>query len=401
MVGFSRGISRAADFRGEWMNEGPSGSNRELQELARARRHVYIWGLLLVVGVLVCAWVVRSPNDTYRAVSAPIFVLLLLALVTMLWRSRVPLPRLELLILFVLAAMPLTRQLWLFDLDGQTNEQWLRMVGNDYWATSAVLVLVFTVVERRRALIAGVGILLASVAIAVTGVGFGLAQGEIVAGTMTYVAGALLFLTIFVVLMNAATIMRNQWQSALSRAAAYSHWAMTDMLTGLANRRAASELLARDCAAAARYGRSLSVILGDLDGFKQVNDTAGHAAGDAVLAGVAKILRDNLRESDVVARWGGEEFLIITPGTGLEQAREVAEQCRRAIADRPIAGVRITMTLGVAEYIHGDDNLSLVERADERLYLGKSTTRNRVEAGSVTPARRPHVCRDQWTARAE
>jgi len=363
------------------------GVDAELRRLAHGRRRAYIAALLLVIGVLVCAWVVRGPSDTYRDVSAPVFAVVLAVLVTVLWRGRVPLPTVERVLLFVLAAMPVTRQIWLYHMAGPVTENWLRLVGNNYWATSGVLVMIFTIADRRRAVIAGAGIVLASVLIAVLGVGAGISRGEVPAGTIPYIAGALLFLGLFLVLMSAATVMRHEWQTALNRVAQYSRWAMTDMLTGLASRRAASESLARHCAAAARHDLGLSVILGDLDGFKKVNDTAGHAMGDIVLAGVAEKLRTTAREADVVARWGGEEFLIIAPDTDLEGARQLAERCRSAIESTPVAGIRTTMTLGVAQYVKGDNPQSLLARADANLYLGKAASRNRVEAGADPPAR--------------
>lgn len=355
--------------------------DRELARLAQGRRQVYITGMLLVVGVLVCAWIVRSPTDTYRAFSAPIFVLVVLALVVSLWRERMALARVEMLMLLVLSAMPLSRQVWLFYLAGPASEEWLRLLGNNYWATSGVLVILCTIGDRRQGLIAGAGIVLASVLIALIGVGIGLVSGDMPPDMVVYVIGSLLFLSVFLVLMSGATIMRDQWQSALSRAEAYSRLALTDMLTGLGNRRVATYKLAQLCANARRNDTGFAVILGDLDGFKQINDSVGHAVGDAVLVEVAKRLRDTVRDADAVMRWGGEEFLIVAPQAHLDGARQLAERCRSAIEAEPVAGVvRTTMTFGVAEFVPGDSDESLLARADANLYAGKRASRNRVEA---------------------
>lgn len=105
-----------------------------------------------------------------------------------------------------------------------------------------------------------------------------------------------------------------------------------------------------------------------------------------MLAGVGAILTTAVRESDIVARWGGEEFLIIAPDAHLADARDLAERCRQAVAREPIAGISITMTLGVAQYRLGDTPDSLLKRADDRLYLGKSLDRNRVQATSQATA---------------
>jgi diguanylate cyclase (GGDEF)-like protein len=301
-------------------------------------------------------------------------------LAVVIWREWIPLGRAETLLLVTICAMPLPRQIWLYYMAGLADEQWLRLLGNAYWATSAVLVAVFIIGNRRRSLIAGAAVVLASVLIAAVGISTGLARGTLPNDAISYIAGSLIFLTVFLVLMSVATIMRDQWHAAINRAAVYSRWALTDKLTGLANRRAGTEILARQCAVAKRQGSPQSIIMGDLDGFKRVNDKAGHALGDAVLTTVAGILQAAVRETDAVMRWGGEEFLIIVSNSDLEGARILAERCRRAIESEPLAGERMTMTFGVAQYQEGDTRESLLARADANLYAGKKAGRNRVES---------------------
>lgn len=348
----------------------------------KSKRQVYIAGSLLLCIVLFCAWVFRAPWDEERLISAPLFIVILLALVGVTWRNRMRLIRIETLLLLTVSAMPLCRQVWLYYLAGSPEQEWLRLLGNTYWATSAVLVAVFTIADRRRALITGVAIVLASVVIAAIGLGTGLAHGELTDSVATYIIGSLLFLSVFLTFMSVSTIMRDQWHSAVSRAAVYSRWALTDKLTGLANRRAGTDVLAHECELAKQRGRAHAVIMGDIDDFKQVNDESGHAVGDAILRKMADILRATVRESDTVARWGGEEFLIIVSDSDLEGARVLAERCRRAIAAKPIAGRKMTMTFGVAQYQHGDSQKSLLARADANLYAGKKAARNRVEANA-------------------
>lgn len=364
------------------MEDVSSDPGSPLVQHERAKRRVYLVGVLLACAVLICAWVFRAPWDAERAISTPLFILMLLGIAVVIWRERMPLARVEILVLVTICAMPLSRQIWLYSVVGSPQSQWLRLLGNTYWATSAVLVAVFTIGDRRRGLISGAAVVLLSVVIAAFGLGIGLVRGDFPDSVILYVSGSLLFLALFLVLMSVATIMRDQWHTAINRAAVYSRWALTDKLTGLANRRAGTEVLTRECAAAKRRNRPQSVIMGDLDGFKRVNDQAGHAAGDAVLARVAKILQATVRESDTVARWGGEEFLIIVSDSDLEGARRLAERCRCAIEAEPesIAGVRITMTFGVAQYRPGDSQESLLARADANLYAGKKANRNRVEA---------------------
>ncbi|MDP1607658.1 MAG: diguanylate cyclase [Rhodocyclaceae bacterium] len=167
--------------------------------------------------------------------------------------------------------------------------------------------------------------------------------------------------------------------------------AMTDMLTGLPNRRYVIERLTQECAAAERSERSLSVLMLDVDHFKQVNDIHGHDVGDAVLQEIAWRIEKAKRRSDVVARFGGEEFLILTVDTPLEQAARLAERLRAAVGDTPITvgglALPVTVSIGVAEKIVDCHNIDVViKTADDALYRAKATGRNRVEAAMPVAA---------------
>jgi diguanylate cyclase (GGDEF)-like protein len=159
--------------------------------------------------------------------------------------------------------------------------------------------------------------------------------------------------------------------------------AMTDALTRLPNRRRMRAMLADERVRFTRSGRPFSVVIGDLDSFKKVNDTHGHEAGDRVLRAVATTLRAKLRQQDMVARWGGEEFLFLLPDTNLEGAQQLAEKLRLAVAEQPvdIASARslpVTMTFGVTAYRGSQSTDDCVRLADEALYRGKTEGRNRV-----------------------
>ncbi|SHK20417.1 diguanylate cyclase (GGDEF) domain-containing protein [Marinobacter antarcticus] len=160
--------------------------------------------------------------------------------------------------------------------------------------------------------------------------------------------------------------------------------ATTDQLTGLLNRRAMHQLLNQEYARAKRHGATFSLILGDLDRFKGVNDRYGHNIGDIVLQETARRLGSNMRAQDALCRWGGEEILMLLPGTVLDGAMHVAEKVRRSLADDPmLAGehsIPQTISLGVTS-CHGDDDIeSAIKRADDALYQAKENGRNRIEA---------------------
>ncbi|MBV8467509.1 MAG: diguanylate cyclase [Burkholderiales bacterium] len=160
--------------------------------------------------------------------------------------------------------------------------------------------------------------------------------------------------------------------------------ASTDALTGLANRRYFFARSEAACDQARRYHRPLSVVVMDIDKFKAVNDNYGHHVGDAVLERAARILQVTLRQPDLPARIGGEEFVALLPETSLQQAMEAAERIRQAIEDAPLTLedgrlVAITASFGVAAYKDEDDIHPAIDRADEAMYRAKQGGRNRVE----------------------
>lgn len=156
--------------------------------------------------------------------------------------------------------------------------------------------------------------------------------------------------------------------------------ATTDSLTGIANRRQFSSLLAGEVDRAKRYGTPMSVAMYDFDYFKRVNDTFGHDVGDAVLQAVTSLVKEKIRANDVVARWGGEEFMVLMPQSDIEAARNASEKLRLAIAGHHFDKVgTLTASFGVAAFEPQDDLNSLLKRVDDALYRAKEQGRNRVE----------------------
>lgn len=161
--------------------------------------------------------------------------------------------------------------------------------------------------------------------------------------------------------------------------------ARTDSLTGLPNRAAYDEHLRKEFERWSRYQQGFSVVVGDLDLFKRINDNYGHLAGDKVLRLVARVLSRNMRSADFIARFGGEEFVILMPSTSAEEGSKAIEKLRVAISKSPFnfhgKPVTITMSFGIAETQEGDTAESVFERADGALYKAKQTGRNRVCIG--------------------
>jgi diguanylate cyclase len=169
-------------------------------------------------------------------------------------------------------------------------------------------------------------------------------------------------------------------QQQAGEIACYVSEARTDALTGLPNRRAFDDELTRRFAAWRRHEARLSMLLVDVDHFKKFNDRHGHLAGDAVLHEVAQALHATMRQSDLVARFGGEEFAAVLPHSDIGEARQAAERVRRAIQQRVFRfedrSLQVTVSCGAAQALRGEDSASLITRADAALYSAKKAGRN-------------------------
>jgi diguanylate cyclase (GGDEF)-like protein/hemerythrin-like metal-binding protein len=152
---------------------------------------------------------------------------------------------------------------------------------------------------------------------------------------------------------------------------------LKDKLTGIWNRRKLEEVGQVELRRLVRHGTPVSLMLIDLDDFKRINDRFGHAAGDAVLRRVAEVCGQWLRETDVFGRWGGEEFMVVLPGTGVDESLRLAEDLRRAVhaVDAGI-GRQISISIGVSLCLSGDDWRNWFERTDAALYRAKSAGKN-------------------------
>lgn len=166
--------------------------------------------------------------------------------------------------------------------------------------------------------------------------------------------------------------------AVLAQAEEVSH---VDALTCLPNRRQVIKQLQNEVFRAERYRTRLAVSMIDIDHFKRINDSYGHTVGDQVLFQLANILQDNVRSPDTVGRYGGEEFLVVLPNTGLKEAGEQAARLCKRIRETDInigELIRMTVSIGVAEYNHGQENWQkFLSRADMALYEAKNSGRDR------------------------
>jgi len=162
--------------------------------------------------------------------------------------------------------------------------------------------------------------------------------------------------------------------------------ATIDSLTETYNRYAFETLFSQIIRELQREHEPVSIVLFDLDLFKDVNDKYGHLAGDSVIRGVAGVVQDSIRDSDVLCRWGGEEFIIILQRCGIQDAWVKAEQIRNAIKDATFRyegrDISVTISIGIAEYRHNDTKDTILSRADRALYRAKENGRDRTEKES-------------------
>jgi diguanylate cyclase (GGDEF)-like protein/PAS domain S-box-containing protein len=173
------------------------------------------------------------------------------------------------------------------------------------------------------------------------------------------------------------TAARNWTEERVAAEARLRHMADHDALTGLYNRRRFEEELERHIARGARYGMSGALLMLDLDGFKEINDGHGHRAGDGVLTAVAAVLRNRLRASDIVARFGGDEFAILMPVGGALEAKELADLLAAAVhRDVPTPAGPLSASVGIALLEQSSTADEILSRADDAMYSEKRTARS-------------------------
>jgi len=154
---------------------------------------------------------------------------------------------------------------------------------------------------------------------------------------------------------------------------------VTDRLTGLYNRHKLDEELSREIVRADRYNTPLSLFLVDVDRFKAVNDEYGHLAGDSVLRQIAEVMHSSLRKTDILGRWGGEEFMVICPNTDVGGAQLVAERVRESVCKTQFtSGKTVSLSIGLDHYIVGESIETVLQRVDGLLYQAKQSGGNRV-----------------------
>lgn len=344
-----------------------------LSSFNASRRRNGLW--LLPLGALASgvAYVLSVVNGTLNPVDAvlsPLLFVGFLLMALLLWLHRISIATVELVAVVLLLVYNLGN-LYYVGLSGELSR--MGFSASALWST-IIYPLAFLLLSREKAM-------RVSVAYYVAGLLGGLVSVLLHPPNMS----ALNSIAQFYLANLAFLALLNVYAQLRENMLIMEQLAHTDHLTRLTNRRGLEPLLKQELQRAERYGLPFAVLLADLDHFKEVNDRHGHAIGDQVLREVALRLDHNLRQADTVARWGGEEFLILAPTTDLAQAEQLAERLIEVIRSEPVVGsIPVTISIGVSCYRAGDSLESLLQRADEALYRAKALGRNRLELEIVS-----------------
>ena len=360
-----------------WFDEA---SGDTMHQLSR-RRTVYLIAIGLGLPLLLFSWWSQQASDPFMRYLFPLLgVFLVWAFVT-LWRDVSSVKRVEKSTFWVLSVLWLSI-LTLSLYSGRAFETpWAQLVSTVMFNLFVLMVLSHLVFATRTGLRVNLALLGVSTLV---GLGRllpdavrGVHQQELVWFIQFEIALAVLLGFVYVLAKS-----KDDYLEAELQARELSLIAYKDVLTGRPNRRYLEGELATQLKVSERYKRPLSLISFDLDCFKTINDTYGHAVGDEVLIKVAHLVEPLLRGSDTFGRWGGEEFLVVAPETELEEAAALAERLREAVeaASYP-HDVPVTASFGVVTRTDGMGMGELLGEADRRLYVAKQRGRNRVVSG--------------------
>lgn len=352
------------------------------EQLSLLKRQAYLVALpaTLLMVLLTLALNTNSTPDPFNQVALPLLAAVLLGLSAALYLRLVPLRWIE-HGFYSVAAVSFLAKLGSLSLGSPLGISDAQIAQVYIWSPFIYLLssLIYTVRQalQRSLMIYGLSLAVGLYTVALSGfeglgnfarlVEFYLASGLWMA--MLYILGTL----------------KTRLARMTTRMGEMERMAHRDALTGVGNRRHMEVRLTQQLEQFQRYGMAWAVILLDIDDFKRVNDLHGHEVGDSVLQQVAQLVQHDLRDTDQLARWGGEEFLIVVPQTDLFHVQALAERIRSLIGRSPFNGVgSITASFGVAAYRDGESILTLMQRADEALYRAKHAGKNQVKVARLT-----------------
>lgn len=364
----------------------PASARLELSRLTDYRRYTYAVACLMAMAIFFVSWLFRHPHDLFIAIGYPIFSVIYGVSCVLLIHGRVRLRLLEVGLVSLIAVIVLSRLAWHFIAGDPFGANFLPLVSGHYWAVGMLIVVAFIALGFR----AGMAVALVTFAFsALLATGASLSctlDGSASCSDAMYFLRIHFFLLTLLTLTSAGTLLRDRTFAAIARTELQERLDVTDNLTGLANRQGALEYLKKATHTARRRDQPLSLTLVNLDYFRRINHSQGHETGDRVMTLVGKLLAEALGHDSLVARWGSDEFLVVSPGKTEGEALHSAEHCRWRMEQLPMAGLAVTATFGVAEYHPERDLDDALVRVDQGLAQARSLGRNIV---ATAPAERP------------
>lgn len=359
-------FSMKADFQSEPVAGGDVIAAMKARSEER-KRWLYFWALLAGIPSVFLAWSYYGQSNAFIHFGYPFLLVLMVAWVGgVLWR-RIPLRWLEYSVITSISLLFFVKYIYLLFFEPNLYAEWAE-VEAIFWSMSMIFIIGYVAAAHHVAL-----------------------RMALFYGFLTLAIGAWRLYpseyTLFLELLRLqvrlfgiallAFILAKAKDDLITaqREAANMEWmANTDHLTYLPNRRMLTALLEQRLRGSAAF----AVLLVDIDHFKSINDTYGHNAGDVVLTRVAQTLQTHLRPTDLAARWGGEEFLVLVHEHEQENVLRLAERLRREVENMQVENIRLTISVGAAVRRKDDDLNTLVERADKALYAAKLGGRNQV-----------------------
>jgi diguanylate cyclase len=364
---------------------------QERRQFADQRRLAYI--VVGIIGTLLLIYDmynVVAINSTHRALhigNDMVFACIVVVCVYLGYTRRVSIERLERVVFWLLALESLIfNSIAPWILRPTVERLLIETVADDAWLLVLVCAMALQIFSQRRGVLWT--LLLYTVSLALIGsylivavdAGGSAALASVIA--QAYAVGGMLICFLYVLSRYRDHVQRISLHTELLEQLAY-----IDPLTALPNRRRMDALIQAQIDLADRDGTPFCVALIDIDHFKQVNDTLGHLAGDLALARVASLAQSSLRTTDLIGRWGGEEFLLLLPQSGIVEGTAAVERVRDAVGSRAgVDGVAITVSCGVTSYAPGDTTTTLIHRADDALYRAKEGGRDRVVTSAPATA---------------
>jgi diguanylate cyclase (GGDEF)-like protein len=341
------------------------------------RRLIYLSGITIGFPAMILVWLAQRAADPFVAIAYPLLAGVVVVAGAMLLLRPGSLQRIEQATLLIVGVLFCSRMAFVLTGTPLDESAWERLGPLFYMNLVLLVVFANMVLLPLKALQAS--LLLVAVS-TLTGLLRFVPEAAVIGNSgLVSLLRYEVYLLVISGFMYVLAKSKDDYFEAQLKADRMETAAYTDRLTGLPNRMMLDLELRRWLDVSDRHDRPLALIIFDLDRFKLVNDNHGHLVGDRVLQEVAEITLPLLRASDVLGRWGGEEFLIIAPETGPDQARALAERIRARFEQHCFAhGLSVTATFGVAAASGVESRAQLYERADALLYAAKRAGRNRV-----------------------